>query len=69
VRDASPAIVRAEAAHDLPAAGADDAHGAVIAAQEQAVGAGADGRDIVALEDGAGVVVSDFDLGGVKEVE
>jgi hypothetical protein len=64
-------VIRGETAHDLPA-GPDDAHGAVVAAEEQAVGAGAYGRDVVALEGGAGVVlvvVGQLDLGCVKEVE
>ena len=71
--------IRAETAHDLPAR-ADDAHDAVIAAEEKAVGAGADGRDVVALEEGARagggfvasiiiVVVGELDLGCVEEVE
>lgn len=46
-------VIRAEAANDSPA-GADDAHDAVVAAEDQAVGAGADGRDLVALEERAG---------------
>jgi hypothetical protein len=67
----SMVVIRREAAHDFPA-GADDAHGAVVAAEEQAVRAGADGRDVVALERGAGVVlvvVRQLDLGCVEEVE
>lgn len=64
-------FVRAEAAHDLPA-GADDAHGSVIAAEEEAVGARADGRDVIALKEGASaalVGVGDLDLGCIEEVE
>ena len=49
----SGGIIRAKAAHDSPA-GPDDAHDAVIAAEDQAVGAGADGGDLVAFEEGAG---------------
>ena len=68
----APAIIRAKAANDLPAR-PDNAHGAVIAAEEQAVGAGAHGRDVAAaLEDGArvvGVVGGEGDLCCVKEVE
>lgn len=42
---------------------------AIAAAEEEAVGAGADGRDVAALEEGARVVVGDADLGRVEEVE
>lgn len=43
---------------------------AVIAADEEVVGAGADAGDLVGLEGGAGfVVVRELDLADVEEVE
>ena len=57
MRDPPPGalIVRGKPAHDLPAR-PDDAHLAVRAAQEQAVGAAAQGRDVAAGEEvGVGV--------------
>ncbi len=57
MRDPPPGalIVRGKPAHDLPAR-PDDAHLAVGAAQEQAIGAAAQGRDVVAGEEvGVGV--------------
>lgn len=68
VRDAD-ALVRLEAADDPPA-GPHDAHMAVGAAEEEAVGAGADAGDLVAVEEGARlVVVGELDLADVEEVE
>lgn len=68
VRDAD-ALVRLEAADDPPA-WAHDAHMAVGAAEEEAVGAGADAGDLVAVEEGARlVVVGELDLADVEEVE
>jgi hypothetical protein len=61
-------IVGLEAPHDLPA-GPDDAHVAVIAAEEEAVGAGADLGDFVALKQEARFVVGHADLRDVEEVE
>lgn len=68
VRDAD-ILVCLEAADDPPA-GADDAHMAVRAAEEEAVGAGADAGDLVAVEEGARlVVVGELDLADIEEVE
>lgn len=68
VRDAD-ALVRLEAADDPPA-WAHDAHMAVGAAEEEAVGAGADAGYLVAVEEGARlVVVGELDLADVEEVE
>lgn len=68
VRDAD-ALVRLEAADDPPA-GAHDADMAVRTAEEEAVGAGADAGDLVAVEEGARlVVVGELDLADVEEVE
>ena len=68
VRDAD-ALVRLAAADDPPA-GPHDAHMAVGAAEEEAVGAGADAGDLVAVEEGARlVVVGELDLADVEEVE
>ncbi|QBZ60911.1 hypothetical protein PoMZ_07855 [Pyricularia oryzae] len=60
--------IRPEAPHDLPA-GADDTHMAVVAAEEEAVGAGTDARDLVALEECARVVVTELYLLDVEEVK
>lgn len=68
VRDAD-ILVCLEAADDPPA-GAHDAHMAVRAAEEEAVGAGADAGDFVAVEKGARLVVfGELDLADVEEVE
>lgn len=68
VRDAD-IVVSLEAADDAPA-GADDAHVAVGAAEEEAIGAGADAGDLVAVEEGARlVVVGELDLADIEEVE
>lgn len=68
VRDAD-ILVCLEAADDPPA-GAHDAHMAVRAAEEEAVGAGADAGDLVAVEEGARlVVVGELDLDDIEEVE
>lgn len=60
--------MRRERPHDLPGR-ADDAHVAIVAGEEEAVGAGADGGDVVGLEEGARVVVGDADGGDFEEVE
>lgn len=58
-----------EGADNLPA-GADDPHVAIVAAEEKAVGAGADAGDRVAFEKGARVVVGrELDLADVEEVK
>jgi len=62
------AIVGLKGAHNLPAS-ADDAHVAVIAAEEEAIGAGADARDVVALEEAARVVVGEAHGADVEEIE
>lgn len=68
VRDAD-ILVCLEAADDPPA-GAHDAHMAVRAAEEEAVGAGADAGDLVAVEEGARLVVfGELDLADIEEVE
>lgn len=68
VRDAD-ILVCLEAADDPPA-GAHDAHMAVRAAEEEAVGAGADAGDLVAVEEGARlVVVGELNLADIEEVE
>lgn len=61
-------LVRVETSEDLPA-GADDAHVSVIAAEEQAIGAGAYAGDLVVLEEGARLVVAGLDLADLEEVE
>lgn len=73
-------FVRREAPHHLPAR-PDDPHNPVISAEEQAVRAGADGRDLVGFEEGTKggfgggtaslrvVGLGDLDLGCVEEVE
>lgn len=68
VRDAD-ILVCLEAADDPPA-GAHDAHMAVRAAEKEAVGAGADAGDLVAVEEGARLVVfGELDLADIEEVE
>lgn len=58
-----------EATHDLPAR-TNNAHVPIGAAEEEAVGAGANACDLVALEEGAGfVVVGEFDLADIEEVK
>lgn len=68
VRDAN-ILVRLEAADDPPA-GAYDAHMAIDAAEEEAVGAGEDAGYLVAFEEGARfVVIGELDLADIEEVE
>lgn len=58
-----------EAADDPPA-GTDDAHMTVRTTKEEAVGAGADARYLVAVEEGARfVVVGELDLADIEEVK
>lgn len=66
VRDAR--LVRLEPPDDLPPL-AHDADVSIARAEEQAVGAGADARDVVALKELAGVVVGQRHLRDVEEVE
>lgn len=61
-------IVCLEAPYDLPA-GADDSYVAIEAPEEEAVGPRADAGYVVALEEGARVVVGEFDLADFEEVE
>ena len=68
VRDADT-LMSLEAADDAPAR-AHDAHMAVRTAKEEAVGAGADAGYLVAVEEGARlVVVGELDLADVEEVK
>ena len=61
-------LVCVEASYDLPA-GADNAHVAIIATEEQTVGAGAYAGYLVVLEEGPRLVVAGLDLADLEEVE
>ena len=60
--------MRLKAAHHLPAL-ADDADRAIVGSHEQAVGARADARYLVAVEALPGVVIGEGDGSDVEEVE
>ena len=64
----APRFMSLEAAHDLPA-GADDPNIPIAASEEEAVGAGAYRGNIVALEEGSGIVVGELDVGHIEEVK
>ena len=61
-------VVGLEAPDDLPA-GADDADISIVAAEEEAIGPGADLGDLVAFEQEARLVVGQADLADLEEVE
>lgn len=61
-------LVCLEASNYLPAE-PNNVDVAIVGAEEEAIGAGADARDVIAFEEGAGFVVGDLDLGGIKEVK
>ena len=63
-----PRLVCLEAPDYLPAE-PNYVNVAIVGAEEEAIGAGADAGDVIALEEGAGLVVGDLDLGGIKEVK
>lgn len=54
---------------DYSPALADDADGSIATTDEEAVGAGADAGYFVAVEDVAGFVIGEGDLGDFEEVE
>lgn len=60
--------MRLEASDDLPA-GPDYSYVAIVAPEKQAVGSGADTRYVVALEEGARVVIGESNLADFEEVE
>lgn len=64
----APDMVGLELPEHLPAL-ADDADGAIVGADKEAVGALADTGYVVALEELAGVVISKSDGRDVEEVE
>lgn len=61
-------LMRLEAPDDLPAR-SDDSYISIEAAEEQAVGARANTRYFVVLEEGPRLVVAQFDLAHLEEVE
>ena len=61
-------LVCVEASYDLPA-GTDDTHVSIIATEEQAVGAGTNTRYLIGFEEGARLVIAEFDLADLEEVE
>jgi hypothetical protein len=64
----SAGIVRLEAAGNLPT-GPDDANISIKGTEEQAVGAGANARYLVVLEEGSCLVVAKLDLANFEEIE
>jgi hypothetical protein len=63
-----PRLVCLEGSHDLEGR-RKDADDAIVAAEEEAFGAGADAADLVALEEGLALIVWGIDLADLEEIE
>ena len=61
-------IVCLKSPHDFKGRG-EDPDNAIIAAEEEAVGSGADTADLVALEEGSALLVWGIDLADLEEIE
>jgi hypothetical protein len=63
-----PRLVCLEGPHDLEGRG-EDADDAIVAAEEEAFGAGTDAADLVAFEEGFALIVWGGDLADLEEIE